>query len=836
MYTPQKYTLVFLQGFNQRNNRIYRKYDDVLTYSELDGVKAYSEENVNFPIGDFLECDYPFGPMEIIPDYLLVGPGLIARYFVTKITHISGTQYMYHLVRDVLADYDTWLSDPAIIHRASEIPSTMDNSKYSKEMDLSQIKVGETLIKDRPDGRGWLVGYVSKDFLSGEGASTTISSTKDKVSTDAIIDDITEWQNKTFAEITSSSVSIGVNTFKSPNGIYYNRAWYIHGGTFGTGSANHEYQIYQQSHTLGFKEVNLSSLEDVLKTQLGLMLESLETSFKTSGAYSATSEALLEDGWLVLDKSTGKVYRVTDKQGTASVAPNCTFENRYGGKGIPDDFLTTFLNDTALWTGTGATFYTKAVTDFVVNWYTITAVTHSYTFTEVTDSSTTASVVLPSAPTDCSDSAFNIFAIPLGGNIDVNILSADGNISSTETINIDDAYSMAVAQAMIKTWKVDSSSASGLLDIQWLPYGPDSIFERASDQEGYRNYIYTGSDREKNHVGFVYWLPSCQLQKQITGEDYTIATPVDPMIARRSNETESYRLCSPNQASMFDFSAVKNNGVTGYNIDIAFKPFTPYICVAPIFAGLYGSNFDDGRGLILSGDFSLDQATKEWATYKYNNKNYELIFNRQIVSMDAENAYIARTAQQQLITDYLNIAGSSARGAGVGALVGAKSTGNFAGAIGGAVLGAGTSLANGIINTSFDRENIGTEANLRALKRRDSIAQYQYQLGNIKARSDTVTKISSFNPNFKIYPVLEHYMCTAEDMSNYDNGVHWNGINLEKFGELNQFSMDGTFVQATLLRDTTIPPQIFEAINDELELGIYLYGSTSLSGDEEEST
>ena len=74
------------------------------------------------------------------------------------------------------------------------------------------------------------------------------------------------------------------------------------------------------------------------------------------------------------------------------------------------------------------------------------------------------------------------------------------------------------------------------------------------------------------------------------------------------NETKMYRLCSPNWASSFEFSPIKNNGVSYFNIYCTFKPYQPYIRIAPGFRNLYGADYNDARGLILGGDYSIDRA------------------------------------------------------------------------------------------------------------------------------------------------------------------------------------------------------------------------------------
>ena len=77
-------------------------------------------------------------------------------------------------------------------------------------------------------------------------------------------------------------------------------------------------------------------------------------------------------------------------------------------------------------------------------------------------------------------------------------------------------------------------------------------------------------------------------------------------------------------------NAAKNGGVSFFNIDCTYKPYNPYIHVNPNFGRLYGGDFDDSRGLIVGGDFSLPQTTSAWESYQLSNKNFQASFDRQI--------------------------------------------------------------------------------------------------------------------------------------------------------------------------------------------------------------
>lgn len=837
--------ITLLVGFNNYANRIYRKFTLDANHQDLSEYKKNSilsltlSEDYNFDFGDQLTAtitinvNSEFMNLGEEYNYCIVaykrfsssGVYSFRRYFVIKNEYSRNGQFTLTLLRDVLADFsDYWLDSPAIIHKASAIPVSFSYAKYRKDMDLSQVKTSETLIKDRADGRGWIVGYLTKNFISSEADNNIIEYTETPTNYDDVVDDISEYEGKTFAEVNTNIFDLGCymkksswepmiaelsgydEVFWTPYKVYWDDS------PFEDRAA--QYRTIIPKYGLKFKGVEFSSVEATIESALRNLREATLNSYVWSAYSQYGTLKPLKDGEIVYDRATKKAYRVSAEDGETQIKD-----------GFTQEALDQYINNVSYQDKTGDAKYYQPLNYFSIN------IDYSrYTFTELTGTSTVRLVTKASHP-QTTDSSYDVFAIPLGGSVE---LINESTPDSTTKIDIDDSYVMDIVSAMIDKWKVATDSSSGLIDIQWLPYGPDQII---GDFRETLNQIRVGGTM----VGAFLWLKSCQLEKTITGDDYTLTIPSDPLQARIYGETHGWRLCSPNQASMFDFSAVKNEGITGYNIDIAFKPFTPYICVAPIFNGLYGSNFNDGRGLILSGDFSLDQVSSAWNQYKWQNKNYELIFNRQIATMDVEMTYAQRTASQQKVTDAMSTVTGTLKGIGSGAYIGNK-VGKGYGAIAGAVIGGSTALANGIINQVYNQENAGTESFIRSLNRQNAIAQYQYQIANIKARGDTITKISTFNPNNKIYPVLESYECTYQEKSQLAESIKWSGLSLEMIGTPSQFvATAGCFISATPLRldSPTLYtgmniPTITNAITQELEAGVYLYGSNSLDDDEEE--
>lgn len=134
-----------------------------------------------------------------------------------------------------------------------------------------------------------------------------------------------------------------------------------------------------------------------------------------------------------------------------------------------------------------------------------------------------------------------------------------------------------------------------------------------------------------------------------------------------SDACDMYRLVSPNFNGQFEFSVAKNGKINYFNVDYSYKPFNPYIHINPEFGGLYGEDFDDARGLILGGDFSLPFVTDAWTDYQVQNKNYNDIFDRQIKNMEVEQGIAKQEATVQAFTGAMS---GAMTGAAAGATVG----------------------------------------------------------------------------------------------------------------------------------------------------------------------
>ena len=274
-----------------------------------------------------------------------------------------------------------------------------------------------------------------------------------------------------------------------------------------------------------------------------------------------------------------------------------------------------------------------------------------------------------------------------------------------------------------------------------------------------------------------------------------------------------YRLVSPNYQGTFDFNLAKNGGscesMTYY---CTYKPYTPFIKVCPELNFLYGQDYNDNRGLICAGDFSLPRITGAWESYQLQNKNYQNIFNRDIQNLDFMQSIERRN---QIVSGAVGIVADTAKGAGAGAYVGGPAGALIGGAVGGITSGVGYAI------------DVDTLAKTQRETRQLAIDKYNYQLGNIKALPYTLTKVGSFDIASKIFPFLEYYTCSDKELEAFKSKIKYESMTVMRIGTLNEymgFNGELNYFKGSLIRNDEIADDthILNAIYEELLKGVYI--------------
>ena len=217
------------------------------------------------------------------------------------------------------------------------------------------------------------------------------------------------------------------------------------------------------------------------------------------------------------------------------------------------------------------------------------------------------------------------------------------------------------------------------------------------------------------------------------------------------------------------------------------------------------------RGLICQGDFSLPIVNDQWQTYEYQNKNYQNIFNRQIENLDFN-------FEQERIKGAFGAAAGAVVGGIGGGIAGGKTAGPY-GAAAGAAIGTVASGVGGIIDYSMLTAK-------QEEQRSYLVDNYKYQLGNVKALSYSINKVTPLTNNNKIWPFIEIYDCTETEKDMLYKKLKYTSFTIEKIDKLSNYGETGVlhFFQATpiLLENADMPTHELQELARELEKGVYI--------------
>lgn len=378
---------------------------------------------------------------------------------------------------------------------------------------------------------------------------------------------------------------------------------------------------------------------------------------------------------------------------------------------------------------------------------------------------------------------------------------------------------LAFATSIAKT-----IGSGNILDVQLLPYCPlrryidgnyYPIFlkyEGGFDQEDprigkyqidgsyLRSYTIVNKSDQTQISGVFFW---CDVNKFTFDITCSLPLPDTALEMKVKNETDMYRLCSPNYNGQFEFNPMKNGGITKINVDCMYQPYNPYIHMNPDFGSLYGEDYNDARGLICQGDFSLPQETSAWANYVQNNKNYQNIFDRQIQNMERMNEY-------QMTSQIASMISGTLQGGAQGMFL---TGGNPIGAIGAGVASAGAGIVDTIMLANQQKETLDYTKD-----------QFGYQLGNIKAIPNNISKTNPFTNNNKIFPVLEYYTCTDTEKDALEDKMTYNGMTVMRIGKIKDWLLDDySYIKGKLIMfDSSIEEDYHTVIEiaQELDKGI----------------
>ena len=779
---------VYLFNFNNYYNRQVIGFKTIDEYIDMyDYLDSFIP--INFIEGDDIQTELVCNSPEAHhATYLIVcdsDDNILTRWYVVDQFKNCNGQYKLKLVRDLVYDYyDNVIEAPCFIEKATV--DADDPAIYNLEdMTFNQIKTRETLLKDKTQVP-WLVAYIAKDNALEANIPAEV---------DFTFETVTSLEAWAFNKYRTTPARVPFAYTYTTN--VYAPSTFQQGFKM-TSTDDLENEISYGGYKVDFfvdpsavrtnvsimKKAIAKEINEQFKTKASLIRQAAGEKINAVGA--TTQKALMElPGQIIYDQSTGRYYQCTVK-----------FEEKTETFSInTSDNLFYVLNDAINLT---EHFYYQdgATTSSKNGTYKLKATCLTMTV-DIKDFSTIGNVEITipaTGRTQTENLPYDIIAFPYE-DLEVAI---DAN-TTFESVG---AFSMRAMNALIANYGGENPV---LIDAQLLPYCPVPKFN--GDLTELPNTSYTVfSDADGKKCLLCLYAPSAQFSVTI---DETI--PYDPTRVKVENQTDMYRLCSPNWSSQFEFSAAKNKGVAAFIVDCVYKPFNPYIHVAPIFSGLYGIHFGDARGLICGGDFSLTQASNAWETYERQNKNYQLIFDRQI-----ENMEVQQTAGR--ISDIVNAVAGTAQGAVLGyqmGTIGGLSPKKTAGAaIGAGAASAAGGIADIAINESLRKEALDYTKDV-----------FGYQLGNVKALPNTLTKVSAFNQNNRVFPLLEYYTCTDIEKEALENKIKYSGMTVMRIGKIKDFLQEEpSFIQGQLIRLEWFNDNyhIANALANEIRKGVFI--------------
>lgn len=786
---------LYILNYNNYYNRIIKKentfsdYTNYIIYGPVQGVYGFTPgDGVNTTqiLGSNVQMYDGQG------DYLLAiteAGDIDSRWFIIDTKRERNGQWTLTLHRDLVAEfYDQVLESPMFIEKAT----LSDGNPLifnSEQMTFNQIKKSETLIKDKSNCP-WIVGYYAKntqnEFLSGTVARNLLNDIYD-IEIDVPFEN---WKFNATANpfvLSPSEVNYRVYGMRSTTAI-------------GLQQQNGYLNISKEGNYIDWSYVanlntplNFNFNGPVIGKELATLIKAdKDNIYDEAKAYiiptsDEDSDYFLNLGGKIVKDSLGAYYQLSISPSTVKTKVTDI------GAGSLFNTLSDLCGQVSKLTGTPNTtsfkIYTKSQT------YTMSAI-------ELTGFETTWNMTGSKLTTE--DAPYNIFAIPYG---QLTVTENDNPLVVTSA-EIGIATAASIIQKM----------STNLYDIQLLPYCPltlDTVGVLDLKSNEAYSLVQSGGETPET-LGVILNIPYSRFTKNIY-----LDQPVVINNTKIESECDMYKLCSPNWSSEYQFNAAKNNGIQYFNIDCEYKPFSPYIHVNPNFGGLYGQDFNDARGLILSGDFSLTQIKDQWQQYQLQNKNFQNIFDRQIQNMEVQHK-VGRI--QDIVGGITGAATGVTSGALAGSLI--PGLGTAAGAAIGGVASAIGGVADYAINEQLRNEAIDYTKD-----------QFGYQLGNIQALPYTLTKVSSFNSNNKLFPVLEYYTCTNVEKEALANKIAYNGMSVGVIGYINDYINNGWsytinnktieskgYIKGQLIRleGTEDDYHIVNSLSGELNKGVYI--------------
>lgn len=783
---------IYCISYNNYFNRTVKREESLAAYFGANNENVrYTEANFNFNPADGANTAITVGrsenPANDYGDYLLVVENgeIASRWFILDEDRLRGKQYKLNLRRDIVADYyEQVLNSTAFIEKG--LPNEDSTLIFNSEgIPFNQIKKGETPLID-DSKMAWICGFVDRET---EAKIISINST---VVPDIKVDSLTDWSFYQYvgkgvvddlyptirayirpftsrdyqkATFISTKVSISNDSTSTPSNYYY------------TGG-NSAFESYLNGYRNLVREKARTSAEDYFTN-----LPTYITPSNWSSILDLKGKILQvgQNQFYKIDYDTSEYYQTVDIE---------------EDKGTSD--LYTYLNNIfKSYSGysSGTPIYDESIRQSVLTLKITPVVQGEYT---IDYPGKTEKIINKNAP-------FDLFCIPFSNDMKIKV----GNLE----FQANKEFAMSIGSEIAR------NLGAFCYDVQLLPFCPmtgftiednGTTFNINSTDTKRRTFV---KNANQENVYVLFWSAASSGTKNIFKSDQTpYATVSNKKI---ENECDFYRIVSPNYNGQFEFSAAKNGGIRYFNVDYTYLPYSSYIHVNPDFSDLYGQDFNDARGLICQGDFSIMYLSDAWVNYQIQNKNYNNIFDREIQNMDTIHSI---ENKQKRIAGAIN----------------AAATGATVAAAGSGILGKAVSAGAGIITAGASYA--GAEADIlfgnKIYEENKSYKKdiFEYSLDNVRALPNSIAKTTAYTENNKIFPVLEYYSCTDEEKNILANEIAQRGMTIGSIDYIasyasNTWEYNGivarNFIKAQLIKTNIEDNHIADVLSTELAKGLY---------------
>ena len=769
--------LYVLKYNNYYNREIKAPLPNVTDYQDY--IYA-SLGQTNFNPGDGVATHHDI-PLDIDDgDYLIVASGtqVVSRWFIIDHDRVcrgpSAGLYRLQLLRDVIADnYNATLNSTCFIERA--IVNDDNPLIYNSEnINTNQQRKSSELLKDDTK-MAWIIGFVDREAPAKTFAinSTVVADYemssykyKEYFTKDANSETIIDG----YVYVTNTQYSSSPTAFRFVLDQYAEQTY------LGNSTSKGDYKYTEEYG-------KLKSYIQENGLNLSLNISTKHSLYDGISSDSNYYNLLYEEDKIVRDgtdfykigtkvETHERTYRITeDKDGEYLLTYLTNFMKNFRGYQSGTPYFEIYIKYDSL-------RLTK--TPIVEGEYTV-----NYP-------AKTEHLINKSAP-------FDVFCIPYSDDMKIKV--------GTKEVQANKQFAMSIASELSR------NLGNYCYDIQLLPYCPmtgykvtDNIFDINSGDAKRRTAIMKGDQT----VYWMFWSTSNE-------KSFTIQHPIQVSNKKIQNQCEMYRLCSPNYNGQYEFNVAKNEGVDYFNVDITYLPVSSYLHVVPNLKGLYGNYSDNSPiGLICKGEFSINSVKEQYIQFMQNNKNYENIFRAEINTNDKSHEL---QVEQSRIANWL---GSAATGLQTGAF--------FGGSGSGAGMGIGAGVGAGILTGIAGEVDINYGNQLYELNKKYKQDVHNYQLDNIKAMPNSLSKVTSYTKNNQLFPVLERYDATDKEKEAVAQNVIDYSMNVGVIGKpidyvYNDWSYNGNtsrgYFKAQLIKIDLNTYHESDAISTELARGVY---------------